>query len=501
MSTKTEAEEGEGVQFPLVDGKRSSQRSGKQLFAEAVRNVDPELFEQIQKTSDWRKNYLEPVKRIVEVGATSAAKALRIAADGTKAVRDTMVFERDGASVALAEAFDTPRPDALDTFEIKGEGTRSGNLEVPFGKENLSGDRLRKQLDRWADKGTIEQSCSEAVKLVVANPDWMDLSDLHFAVLGGASEMGPMRALCHWGATVYAIDLPRPRLWELIRGISRDGTGKVLIPTKPGGSSENLVESAGTDLLSQGPEVRAWLSSFDTPLAVGDYTYADGTTFVRVSAAVDALTEGLRRDGKLRCSAYLATPTDVFAVPEQVAEETKNKKESISASGARLATLRRMCKPNYETLVSDEGGRRWGLSDCLVAQQGANYALAKNLQKWRATELRQGGLLTSANVAPPTRTHSVTKNRILAAAYNGGSTFGVTAFAPPTARTLMAALLVHDLRNPKAPANPENDLAHPYELLTDAAAHGGIWRLKHEPRTILPLAVLVGFAKRSPKNR
>jgi hypothetical protein len=187
-------------------------------------------------------------------------------------------------------------------------------------------------------------------------------------------------------------------------------------------------------------------------------------------------------------------------VPEYIAAQTASAKSSLPAAGARIATFGRMARPNYQQLVQEEGGARWGISDCLVAQQGANYALAKNLQKWRATELRESGVFTSANVAPPTRTYSVTKNKILAAAYNGGSAFGVTAFDPPTARTLMAALLVHDLRNPKAPAHPENQLHHPYELLSDAAAHGGIWRLHHEPRSILPLAVLVGFAKRGRKS-
>ncbi|WP_284284871.1 hypothetical protein [Arsenicicoccus piscis] len=50
------------------------------------------------------------------------------------------------------------------------------------------------------------------------------------------------------------------------------------------------------------------------------------------------------------------------------------------------------------------------------------------------------------NVAPPTRTRSVTKNRALAAAYAGAHWFGIEVFEPATSNTLMAALLVHDLR-------------------------------------------------------
>ena len=46
------------------------------------------------------------------------------------------------------------------------------------------------------------------------------------------------------------------------------------------------------------------------------------------------------------------------------------------------------------------------------------------------------------------------KNRAFAAAYAGSRWFGMEVFAPATANALMAALLVHDLRNPAAGANP-----------------------------------------------
>ena len=78
----------------------------------------------------------------------------------------------------------------------------------------------------------------------------------------------------------------------------------------------------------------------------------------------------------------------------------------------------------------------------LVPQQGPNYALAKRLQRWRAIVARDAGSIVSINVAPPTRTRSVLKNRALAAAYASAHHFGVEVFEPATANTLMAALLV-----------------------------------------------------------
>ena len=126
--------------------------------------------------------------------------------------------------------------------------------------------------------------------------------------------------------------------------------------------------------------------------------------------------------------------------------------------------------------------------DAIFAQQGPNYALAKRLQRWRATVAREAGTTVSLNVAPPTRTRSVTKNRTLAAAYAGAHWFGAEVFEPAATRTLMAALLVHDLR---AAGPPQ---AHPWQDEAQAAAHGGLWRIAYAQRSALGLAALLGYA-------
>jgi hypothetical protein len=154
-----------------------------------------------------------------------------------------------------------------------------------------------------------------------------------------------------------------------------------------------------------------------------------------------------------------------------------------------------MFTPNYRTTVDSEEGERFGLADSIVAQQGPNYALAKRLQRWRAVVARES-VVTSANVAPATKTTSVMKNRILAAAYNGAASYGVEVFDVDTSSTMMAALLLHDLRNPGAVANPQTPLAHPLGLFVDQAAHGGLWRLPWEPRSVLPLAAIEGLLRR-----
>jgi hypothetical protein len=142
-----------------------------------------------------------------------------------------------------------------------------------------------------------------------------------------------------------------------------------------------------------------------------------------------------------------------------------------AVSGGRLLV------PNYP-----EGS---AVCDSLVPQQGPNYALAKRLQRWRAAVARDEGVQVSLNVAPPTRTRSVVKNRLLATAYTGARRFGVEVFEPATSNVLMAALLAHDLRTAA-------DRVHPFAAEAQSAAHGGLWRQPYSPRSVLGLAVLVG---------
>ena len=72
---------------------------------------------------------------------------------------------------------------------------------------------------------------------------------------------------------------------------------------------------AGADLLSDVPAVADWLAGLDGRLVLGNYVYADGATNVRVAMAVDALSTRLVASRADTALAFLATPTDVFAVP------------------------------------------------------------------------------------------------------------------------------------------------------------------------------------------
>jgi hypothetical protein len=486
----------EGIQFREFDGRRSSQFVGKRVFADAARNVDASLAEGIERESDWRKNYFRYVRVLVELGARSSKNALRIASDGLASLHDNLVFIRDGEETAIDPAYENYRDPRFQTATIGGERGGSHTLVVPKQDTELHGDALRHQLDAWVTADIIEPSCAAAVAAVADNPEWLDLHDQTFVLLGAASEMGPLDYLTSWGATVVAVDVPQPHVWERIVKAGQRGSGTLHAPVpRTTDSPDEIVAAAGADLLTQAPEIRTWLESFDSPLTMMDLVYADGATFVRLVGSIDGLVSSLQSDLAL---AYLGTPTDVYAVPERTASQAREKRKGGAGRAAlRALSLGRAYEPRYETTIDAEEGMSWGISDCIVPQQGPNYILAKNAQRWRAVLARDEGTRVSANVAPATFTQSVVKNRLLKAAYGGAHAYGVQVFSPDTSRALMAALLVHDLRNPAGVAAPQNPLRHPYELHASAAAHGGIWALPYEPRSVLPLAVVRGLSKLS----
>ena len=334
----------------------------------------------------------------------------------------------------------------------------------------------------------MEPSAADAVRTVLANPDWLALEGRTIAVLGAGAEMGPLQALLRWGVRVAAVDLPRPELWERLLQTASAGAGTLLVPTGSGDATSAVEQRAGADLITGVPAVAGWLGELPGPLVLGNYVYADGVTNVRLSMAVDALTlrlQDVRDDVAL---AFLATPTDVFAVPREAVEQATRSYEHRSGTAKlvsrplRTVTGGRLLRRAY---VRDADP---GINDSLVPQQGPNYALAKRLQRWRASVARDAGATVSLNVAPPTRTRSVVKNRALAAAYAGAHRFGVEVFEPATANVLMAALLVHDLHTEGGPVHD-----HPWQDEAYGAVHGGLWRAAYAPRSALGLAALLGY--------
>jgi hypothetical protein len=478
-----------GVVIPTADGSASTSALGRGVVADALRAVDPIGARSAESATNWRHDYLLHFRRLVEAGLPAREAALSIARDGLASLHARMRFRADGEAgeQPLDAAFAAePGGPPLVTATVAGSGAARRELILPYRGGRLRGGELERQLSAWVAGGVIEPSCAEAVRTVAANPDWLDLAGHRIVVLGAGAEMGPLTALLRWGADVVAVDLPRPPIWQRLLATAERAAGRLHMPVtdKAGG---DLDRRAGADLLHDLGRITAWLADSDGGrLVLGNYVYADGPLNVRVAMAVDALTMRLRERRPDLALAFLATPTDVFAVPPEAVDESNQRYAAASGIGRIRAPLRllsagRLLTRNYPPGIYP------GINDSLVPQQGPNYALAKRLQRWRATEARAAGVPVSLTVAPATRTRSVVKNRLLAAAFAGAHRFGIEIFEPATSNTLMAAMLVHDLRL----GRPAQE--HPWQDEALAAAHGGLWRGPYAPRSALGIAVLLGI--------
>lgn len=483
----------EGVAFPVLEGERGTTATTRAILADAARTVDPALADRIDAQRDWRSRYLGAVREVTVASGRSTGASAAMAGAGLASMRRRMVFERDGEEVALQDALSVPPAGPAGMEEIVGTSPPARELAVPYRGRTLSGQALAEQLEDWVGRGIVEPGFAAAIGRVAAHPDWLGLPGCRVAVLGAGSELGPLVPLTVWGAHVLAVDLPEPRVWKRILQVAAAGAGRTTVPMRAG--SEPPAERAGLDLVRSLPEVREWLgtAAADDALVLGTYAYADRGMHVRVTAAADVLATDLLARRPDVALAYLATPTDAYLVPEAVVDASRER--HATGGGRPVRALRgplraasrgRLFVPSHS---ADEAPAGWGVADGLVPQQGPNYALAKRLQRWRGMDAAAAGHRVSFNVAPASWTRSVTKNRGLGAAYAGAHHFGVEIFARETTRTLMAAMLVHDLHAPVS--RP----AHPEALFADNAAHGGLWRAGYEPRSVLGLAALAGLPR------
>jgi hypothetical protein len=477
-----------GVVFPAADdGRRSTAALGRTVVADALRPVDPAGALAAEQETNWRAGYLVHFRRLVEAGLASPSAAVRIAEAGLDSLHARMRVAGPAGEQPLDRWLTEPAPRPLATVEIAGEGEREAGLSLPYRGSRLRGEDLRRRLDAWVAAGVIEPSCADAVGLVLDNPEWLRLDDRTVVVLGAGAEMGPLTALLRWGARVAGVDLARSGLWDRVLGIARRGAGTLLVPATDASATARAAD-LGVDLVTEVPAVADWAAALPGAPVLGNYVYADGAANVRVSVAVDALTVRLRSARPDLALGFLATPTDVFAVPGEAVAFSAHGYSSRSAGAKLLGRPLRTLSAGRLLRRAYVPGTDPGISDSLVAQQGPNYALAKRLQRWRAVAARADGATVSMNVAPPTRTRSVVKNRALAAAYAGAHRFGVEVFEPATANVLMAALLVHDLHTGGGPRHE-----HPWQDEAYAAAHGGLWRTPYAPRSALGLAALLGL--------
>lgn len=495
-----------GIVFPAAaDGSRSTTQAGAAIIAAALEPLDADAAQAARAERHWRRRYPLHLRRLVEAALPSAALAERSARAGLDAAWQTMRWATPDGERPLAQTMARPA-EPFAALRRRGRGdARPAPWVVPWQGEALAGDALRRRVDAWEHAGVMEPSAAEALRRCARHPEWFDLSDRTLALLGAGSEAGPLRWLARWRANLVAVDVPRADAWRRIVATVDAGNATLVAPARgpldPDADGDTLAARLGADLLTETPRIAAWLCSLDAALDVASLAYLDGERHVRVSLAMDAIAAAVGAANPATTLAWMATPTDVFAVPEDAARaamaafDERPVASRVMQRGLRLAAGDRFFHPNVERLVDGPAGRRYGVVDSLVIEQGPNYALAKRLQQWRAIVERAAGRRVSLNVAPSTTTTSVVKNPALAAGFAGADTFGIEVFEPETTNAVMAAMWVHDLRCDAGAANPALPLAHPFELFIDGAIHGGLWRGAYLPRSALPFAAALGWVR------
>lgn len=503
------AEDGVVLTFYPGSG-RSSTSAARAIVGQALEVYDSHQASQAQQDQQWRRSYPLHIRRLVEGALVSPDLAIPSAFAGLKATWDQVRWKDPEGEHSLNTLFtsvlsELPQDvEGLQTVTVKGgrAGQRPEPFLLPYKGQLLKGDAIRRQVEAWAAKGVIEDTAAEALTRCVQNPDWFDLSDRTMVLLGAGSEAGPLRFLAQRRANIVAVDRPVPSLWKRLAAVMGQSNGTLHAPMRRQGDwSTDWTDLAGADLLKDTLALAAWVRRMPGPLDVAAHAYADGERHVRVVAAMDFIQAVACEANPNTSLAFMATPTDVFAVPLVAAVASMENYDGRSLLTRILQGLLaalsggRFFQPNIRELLAAGGAGAYGVVDSLIVQQGPNYALAKRVQQWRALVARKAGHRVSINIAPSSKTASVLSNPALAAGFLAADIFGVEVFEPSTTNALMAALWVHDLRNPVAKAAPGVPLNHPLDLIADSACHGGLWRVRYLPRSALPFVAGIGWLR------
>ena len=491
-----------GVVFPRIDGERRTGVTARAILADALRPVDPVGASAVERETQWRAHYPQHFRHVVEASLLTDDAASTIAKAGLASLHERMKWSPSASAEvvdqSLSAALSGSDEPTLETEYVRGEGEPETELTLPYRGERLRGDQIRRRLDAWALSGVVEPSVGDAIGLVLDHPEWLSLPGRTAVLVGAAAEMSPLRSLLRWGADVAAIDLPGQARWEALLTDTYPLAGSLRFPAR--GDATDIAERAGADVLRELGAVARWIDGIDSSLVLAGHVYADGADHVSLVTAVDVLDQHLYGERPDTALVAIGTPTDVYAVPPEAVAASVHEYEASRSRRLIGAPLRLLSGGRLLARAYAPGGdpSAPGVNDSIVPQQGPNYLLAKRIQRWRATVDRAAGRRVSFHVAPPSRTRSVVRNRLFAAAYAGAGRFGVEVFDPATAATLMAALMVHDLYadEPLGHRSLAGAAVPAWQAEAYAAVHGGLWRIPYEPRSALGLAAVTGLAVR-----
>ena len=95
----------DGLQFPIYSKtqKVSTSRTGKEIIAEALANVDHQSSVTALTEKNWRKQYPRYFKSLVEFGIRNQIAPIQMAQDGLNKTHNVFEFYRDGQKHLLKD--------------------------------------------------------------------------------------------------------------------------------------------------------------------------------------------------------------------------------------------------------------------------------------------------------------------------------------------------------------------------------------------------------------
>ena len=381
-----------GLVWPVTDVKpngeevRSSTPIAKEILAAAIGAVNPDAAEKCRNEKKWRFGYNKHLVTMVESSCKSPEDALKLATAGLDKAYELFQFvDRDGKTTSFQEVMSMSAKDKFHTGYIKGSlSAKSNVLEVGYKGKSISGHELKSQVKKWVEYGTIEPSAGDAIIACVDNPNWIDLSDRYFVLLGAGSAMGPFEILMSLGANVVAIDLDRDFIWKRLINRARNSSGSITFPMtkeqKDCVDDAEMYKCSGCNLFTETPKIRDWLVGLypEKPFTVGSYAYLNGALHVQVSLAMDAICRDLCDKRKGTSLAYLCTPTDLHFIPKEAhdaaAENYKEFSKKLYCMFVKLLLGKRALRRNDKKPVDGVGGEFYYVNGISVAQ-GPNYGM------------------------------------------------------------------------------------------------------------------------------
>ena len=135
------ADDRPGIRFPVIDGRRSSSRTGADIVADSLVRVDGRLAGRAREASEWRKTYAEFFADSTRASA-SAKDSVAIAEYGLQSAWDRLVFRAaDGSETPVTHwARNAPESPDLGTGHVAGTAdavTRLDAMAARHGQINL----------------------------------------------------------------------------------------------------------------------------------------------------------------------------------------------------------------------------------------------------------------------------------------------------------------------------------------------------------------------------